>query len=50
MRHSGAPASLKEMQRVPKPGGIAAVATEYVINDKAHYEFFNRENDVPRPD
>lgn len=23
-----------------KPGGIAAVATEYVINDKAHYEFF----------
>jgi SAM-dependent methyltransferase len=40
--HSGALKSLKEMERVLKPGGIAVVATEYIINDKNHYEFFNK--------
>lgn len=40
--HSGALASLREMQRVLKPKGIAIVATEYMINDKTHYEFFNK--------
>ncbi len=25
-----------------KPGGIAVIATEFIINNKNHYEFFNR--------
>jgi SAM-dependent methyltransferase len=40
--HSGALRSMKEMERVLKPGGIAVVATEYMLNDKEHIEFFNR--------
>jgi SAM-dependent methyltransferase len=40
--HSGALKSLREIERVLKPGGIAVIATEYIINDKKHYEFFNR--------
>ena len=32
--YSGALESLKEMERVLKPGGIAIVATEYIINNK----------------
>jgi SAM-dependent methyltransferase len=32
--HSGALKSLKEMERVLKPGGIAIVVTEYIINNK----------------
>jgi SAM-dependent methyltransferase len=32
--HSGALKSLKEMERVLRPGGIAIVATEYIINNK----------------
>jgi SAM-dependent methyltransferase len=32
--HSGALKSLKEMERVLKPRGIAIVATEYIINNK----------------
>jgi SAM-dependent methyltransferase len=32
--YSGALKSLKEMERVLKPGGIAIVATEYIINKK----------------
>jgi SAM-dependent methyltransferase len=40
--HSGALKSVKEMERVLKPGGIAVIATEYIINHKEHYEFFNR--------
>jgi SAM-dependent methyltransferase len=39
--HSGALKSLKEMERVLKPGGVAVVATEYIINNKEHHEFFN---------
>lgn len=42
MNHSGALQSLKEIQRVLKPKGIAIVATEYIINNKEHPEFFNR--------
>jgi hypothetical protein len=30
------------MERVLKRGGIAVIATEYIINDKDHPEFFNR--------
>jgi hypothetical protein len=33
---------MMEMERVLKPGGIAAIATEYILNDKEHVEFFNR--------
>ena len=32
--HSGALKSLKETERVLKPGGIAIVATDYIINNK----------------
>ncbi|HJU35076.1 MAG TPA: methyltransferase domain-containing protein [Nitrososphaera sp.] len=32
--YSGALKSLREMERVLKPGGIAIVATEYIINNK----------------
>jgi SAM-dependent methyltransferase len=39
--HSGALKSLKEIERVLKPGGIAVIATEYIINNKSHPEFFN---------
>jgi SAM-dependent methyltransferase len=41
-RHSGALAAVREIQRVLKPGGLAVIATEYIINNKNHYEFFNR--------
>ena len=40
--HSGALRSLKEMERVLKPGGLAVITTEYIINDKEHLEFFNK--------
>jgi SAM-dependent methyltransferase len=40
--HSGALKSLREMERVLKPQGIAIIATEYIINDKEHHEWFNR--------
>jgi hypothetical protein len=33
---------MKEIERVLKPGGIAVIATEYIINDKDHPEFFNK--------
>jgi hypothetical protein len=33
---------LKEIERVLKKEGIAVIATEYMINDKDHPEFFNR--------
>src|SRR5574341_2610 len=39
---AGAWQSLQEIERVLKPGGIAVITTEYVINDKQHPEFFNR--------
>ena len=41
-RHSGALKSMKEIERVLKPGGIAVIATEYMLNGKEHPEFFNR--------
>jgi len=37
--------AVKEMERVLKPGGIAIIATEYILNQKNHPEFFN-ENDL----
>jgi SAM-dependent methyltransferase len=40
--HSGALRSMKEMERVLKPSGIAVVATEYMLNGKEHIEFFNK--------
>jgi SAM-dependent methyltransferase len=41
-KHSGSLKSMKEIERVLKPGGIAVIATEYIINDKEHPEFFNK--------
>src|SRR5215208_2263933 len=40
--HGGALKSLKEIERVLKKDGIAVIATEYIINDKDHPEFFNK--------
>jgi SAM-dependent methyltransferase len=40
--HSGALKSMKEIERVLKKGGIAVIATEYIINGKDHSEYFNR--------
>lgn len=40
--HSGALKCLREIERVLKRGGIAVIATEYIINNKEHHEFFNR--------
>jgi SAM-dependent methyltransferase len=40
--HSHALKSVREMERVLKRGGIAVIATEYIVNDKKHYEFFNK--------
>ena len=40
-RHVGSLRSVKEMERVLRKGGIAIIATEYVINGKEHLEFFN---------
>jgi SAM-dependent methyltransferase len=44
--HSGALSSMKEVERVLKPGGIAVIATEYIINDKEApdlaNQFYNR--------
>ena len=34
--HSGALKCLKEVERVLKTGGIAAITTEYILNDKKH--------------
>lgn len=39
--HSKALQSVREMERVLKPKGIAIVTTEYIINHKSHPEFFN---------
>jgi SAM-dependent methyltransferase len=38
--HAGAVKSVKEMARVLKPGGIAALTTECILNGKPHHEFF----------
>jgi SAM-dependent methyltransferase len=40
--HSGSLRALQEIERVLKPGGLAVITTEYIINDKEHPEFFNR--------
>lgn len=42
LNHSGALKCMKEIERVLKPGGIAVIATEYILNDKEHPEFFNK--------
>jgi SAM-dependent methyltransferase len=39
--HQGSLKALREIERVLKPGGIAVIATEYIINNKDHPEFFN---------
>jgi SAM-dependent methyltransferase len=40
--HSGALKGLREIERVLKPGGLAVITTEYILNDKDNYEFFNK--------
>ena len=41
--HTGALKCLREMERVLKKGGIAIITTEFIINDKDHHEYFNRD-------
>jgi SAM-dependent methyltransferase len=38
--HAGAAAAMAEMGRVLRPGGVACVATEYVLAGGPHHEFF----------
>jgi len=38
--HEGSKESMQEIGRVLKPGGIAAIVTECILNDKTHYEYF----------
>jgi SAM-dependent methyltransferase len=38
--HIGAVKAVKEMARVLKPGGIAAITTEVILNGCPHHEFF----------
>lgn len=40
--HSGALSSMKEVERVLKPGGIAVIATEYIINGKEPPDLTNQ--------
>jgi SAM-dependent methyltransferase len=42
-RHEGALMSMKEIERVLKPDGIAVIATEFIINNKEDNDFFNRD-------
>jgi len=39
--HLGAIKSMKETERVLRPGGMAIIATEFIINNVDHKEFFN---------
>jgi SAM-dependent methyltransferase len=41
--HEGALKSLREIERVLRTGGIAVIATEFIINGKQNPEFFNNE-------
>lgn len=38
--HGGSKQSMEEIGRVLKPGGIAAITTECILNNKSHYDFF----------
>ena len=40
---AGASAAMREMARVLKPGGVLAVATEYILDGPNHEEAFTRE-------
>jgi SAM-dependent methyltransferase len=39
--HIGGLKCMKEIERILKPGGVAVITTEYIINNKEHHEFFN---------
>lgn len=38
--HMGASQTVREMARVLKPGGIAAITTECILNGRHHHEYF----------
>jgi SAM-dependent methyltransferase len=40
--HEGSAEAMGEVGRVLKPGGVAAIATEFILTDASHPEFFNR--------
>jgi hypothetical protein len=42
INHSGALKGLREIERVLKTGGLAVITTEYILNNKDNYEFFNK--------
>jgi hypothetical protein len=42
--HSRAGDAVREMARVVRPGGVLAIATEYLLlGDQSHPEYFNRQ-------
>ena len=41
--HEGSMESMKEIGRVLKPKGIAAIVTECILNNKTHHEYFTPE-------
>ena len=40
--HAAAAQSMREIARTLKPGGVAAIVTEFKVDGKPHREFFNR--------
>jgi len=38
--HAGAVRAIREMARVLKPGGIAAITTECILNGRPHHDYF----------
>ena len=42
--HEAAAKTMREIERVIKPNGIACISTEFIINKSDHYEYFTIDN------